>query len=149
MQLEEDTGVCVLFTGYLSMESSWLMISKTNTSDTIFHCLCVRTIEIRPCEIMALIALIVWFVEFLEGKTADSASSADDMDVDSDDQKDVQEEAPLLPPEAFLHNRADRLKEDGGASPAGNVFVSKYSGIFNHLTNTLFPKRAARCLEIY
>ncbi len=59
----------------------------------------------------------------MEGKTTDAASSDDDMDVDSDDEKDAQEEAPLLPREAFLHNRADRLKEDGGASPAGNVFM--------------------------
>ena len=43
------------------------------------------------------------------------------MDVDSDDEQDAQEATPLLPREAFLHNRADRLKEDGGTSPAGNV----------------------------
>ena len=64
--------------------------------------------------------MIFYFVEFLEGKPTDAPSSGDDMDVDSDEQQDG--EAPLLPPEAFLHNRADRLKEEGNASPAaGNV----------------------------
>ena len=64
-------------------------------------------------------------LEFLEGKTAVGGSSGDDMDVDSDEQKDPKEEVPLLPPEAFIHNRADKLTEDGGASPAGTILVSE------------------------
>ena len=65
--------------------------------------------------------MLISFLEFLEGKTTDATSSGDDMDVDSDDQQESKEETPLLPPEAFVHNRADRLKENGGASPSGKV----------------------------
>ena len=61
--------------------------------------------------------------EFFEGKTTDATSSGDDMDVDSDDQQVSKEEAPLLPPEAFVHNRADRLQENGSASPPGACLV--------------------------
>ena len=67
-------------------------------------------------------------LEFLEGKTAVGGSSSDDMDVDSDEQQDPKEEVPLLPPEAFIHNRADKLTEDGGASPAGTILVSEGLG---------------------
>ncbi|XP_028416445.1 formin-binding protein 4-like [Dendronephthya gigantea] len=56
--------------------------------------------------------------EFFEGKAGDNVTSGDDMDVESDEQQDLHGPKSLLPPEAFLPNQADRLVEEGSASPA-------------------------------
>ena len=57
----------------------------------------------------------------MEGKTGEDNASGEDMEVESNEQQDNEEDTPLLPPEAFIHNKADRLKDDGGSSPAGYV----------------------------
>ena len=81
--------------------------------------------QISETDWLTLISRPLIFVEFFEGKTGDDVASGDDMDVESDELQDLQGEKSLLPPEAFLPIRTDRLIEEGSASPDGNVSVLK------------------------
>ena len=52
------------------------------------------------------------FLEFLEGKPCDAGLSGDDMDVDNERDQETSGDTTLLPPEAFEHNRSDRITDE-------------------------------------
>ncbi|XP_046861631.1 formin-binding protein 4-like [Xenia sp. Carnegie-2017] len=65
--------------------------------------------------------------EFLEGKPCDAGLSGDDMDVDNERDQETSGDTTLLPPEAFEHNRSDRITDEKTLkkvdAPEGNVKV--------------------------